>query len=61
MRANPLQNNLAVQNMREMILGRRDISESELSELVTINELLKMVLRGNILLTVGTLSVKSQN
>lgn len=59
LRTNPLQNNIVLQNMREIIESRRDVMESELCEVIALNDLLNMILRGNRLLNIGTLSVKS--
>ena len=61
MKVNPLQNNLAIQNLREVMLCRRELVESDLSDVITVGDLLSMIMRGNGLLSIGTLSVKSIN
>ena len=52
--------NLPLQNLREMLLAKREVVDLELLDLTSINEVISLILRGNQDTHVGTLTAKCQ-
>jgi len=52
--------NLPLQNLREMLLAKREVVDLELLDLTSINEVISLILRGNQHAHIGTLTAKCQ-
>lgn len=53
--------NLPLQNLREMLLGKREVIDTDLVDLTSLSEVISMILRGNQQTHIGTLTTKCQS
>lgn len=61
LRISNVTNSIMIHNLREMLLSKRNIVDADLADVTSISEILRLILKGNQLRHVGTITAKCHN